>query len=130
MTDLNKKSATYLEHPLIHVVILAVVAVIAYSNTFHVPFVFDDESSIVENPVIHNLANYVINGSGFDHLPNRCIGYLTFALNYHFGGLNVVDYHVVNLAIHIANALLVYALVALTLRTPFREPHSSLLSLH
>lgn len=105
--------------PIVHMLLIAIVALIAYSNSFDVPFVFDDEPSITKNDVVQNLANFFANRSGYDYLPNRYMGNLSFALNYHFGGANVFGYHLVNLAIHIANALLVYALVRLTLRTPF-----------
>ncbi|MFZ4439371.1 MAG: tetratricopeptide repeat protein [Syntrophales bacterium] len=89
-----------------------------YSNTFRVPFLFDDEFVIVENSGVKDLGN--INGS---FSGNRSLGFLTFALNYKLHGLHVVGYHVVNLLIHLLNALLVYALVALTLRTPYGALH-------
>ena len=50
--------------------------------------------------------------------PSRPIGYLSFALNYYFHGLDVWGYHLVNLAIHIVNAILVWWLVLLTMATP------------
>ena len=45
----------------------------------------------------------------------RGVAMLTFAINYAIGGLNVTGYHVVNLAIHITNGILVYFLIFLTL---------------
>ncbi|QEM66786.1 tetratricopeptide repeat protein [Geobacter sp. FeAm09] len=105
--------------PLAHAAILVTLAVLVYANTFQVPFVLDDSENIVENPVIRSLGNFLANGSGYENFPNRFIAIFTFALNYYFGGLNVAGYHVVNLAIHVINALLVYGLAALTLRTPF-----------
>jgi hypothetical protein len=39
----------------------------------------------------------------------------TFALNYAVGGINVVGYHLVNTAIHIANGIMLYFLVFLTM---------------
>lgn len=106
--------------PLVHILILTLVALAAYSNTFNVPFILDDEGSIQLHTPVHGLANYFAEGwPGYNYLPNRAFGYLTFALNYEFGGLNVAGYHVVNLGIHIFTALLVYALVRLTFRTPF-----------
>src|SRR5207247_10993656 len=41
------------------------------------------------------------------------IAYLTFALNYYFSGPDIVPYHLVNLTIHLINAILVYALVVM-----------------
>src|SRR5208282_5934760 len=39
--------------------------------------------------------------------------------NYRIHGLSVTGYHIVNIAIHIANSILVYFLVLLTFRTPY-----------
>ncbi len=107
-----------LESPAVHLLLLALVAFAAYANTFHTPFVFDDDSSIVNNPAIKDLSTF-LSGAGYAYNPRRFIGYLSFALNYRFGGLDVAGYHAVNLAIHIFTAWLVYYLVRLTLRTPF-----------
>ncbi|MGD0281832.1 MAG: tetratricopeptide repeat protein [Dissulfurispiraceae bacterium] len=101
------------------VLLIAAVALIAYSNTFHVPFHFDDMVNIKDNSVIKNLGNFISSQKGYDYNPRRVIGYLSFALNYHFGGLDVTGYHIVNLAIHILSSILVYFLVTLTFRTPF-----------
>lgn len=101
-----------------HILLVIATALGTYANSFHVPFLFDDESSITGNKVIRSLANFFVNGDGYAYNPRRFVGYLTFALNYRWGGLDVVGYHVVNLAIHIASALLIYALLRLTFRTP------------
>jgi tetratricopeptide (TPR) repeat protein len=79
---------------------------------------FSDIQSIPENPVIRNLENFYANSSRYGFVPRRVVGYLTFALSYHFGGLDVIGYHVFNLAVHLATALLVYVLVLLSFRTP------------
>ena len=107
---------------LVHVLIIAAVGLLVYSNTFKVPFVFDDAPNIVENPDIRSLNYFIdslklVNTNLFTQ--SRFIGYLTFALNYKFGGLNVTGYHIVNLIIHIFNAILVYYLVVLTFKTSF-----------
>lgn len=109
----------YFQKTFIHIVLIAALGFIGYSNTFQSPFHWDDTPNIVENPVIKNLDNFLSSTEGFAYSPRRSIGYLTFALNYHFGGLQVTGYHVVNLFIHISNALLVYFLIILTFRTPF-----------
>jgi tetratricopeptide (TPR) repeat protein len=46
------------------------------------------------------------------------MGHLTFAVNYRLGGLEVLGYHLFNVAVHLANALLVYLLVTLAFRAP------------
>lgn len=101
---------------LLHLLMIAVFVLVAYANTFEAPFVLDDEPSIVNNGLIKDLDNFLASGS--THNPRRFIGYLTFALNYKFGGLDVRGYHIFNISLHIANALLVYALILLTFRTP------------
>jgi tetratricopeptide (TPR) repeat protein len=99
--------------------LIAVVGLIAYSNTFNFPFVFDDDANIVDNPLIRKLDNFILPPGGYKGYLPRAVGFFTFALNYHFGGLNVTGYHIVNLIIHIANAILVYFLVILTFKTPY-----------
>ena len=95
---------------------LIIVGALAYANSFNVPFLFDDETSIVNNTVLRDLYGFL--RDGYSYNPNRFIGYLSFAGNYALGGLTVSGYHAVNLTIHLANALLVYALVRLVLVTP------------
>jgi hypothetical protein len=117
----------FLQKPVLHVLLIAAVGLIAYSNTFDVPFLFDDSFFITENPIIKDL-NYFVEPSKakvfkgpseYETFRLRYIGYLTFALNYKFHVLNVAGYHIFNIAVHIINALLVYWLVLLTLKMPF-----------
>ena len=105
-------------HRITNPLIIVIFGILAYANTLQVPFGLDDLSSITLNPVITDLANYLPGGSGYEFIPRRWVGYLTFALNYHFGGLNVTGYHIFNLAVHLCVALLVYVLVDRTFRTP------------
>jgi len=111
---------------ILHILLLIVIGLLAYSNTFHASFHLDDERVIVRNPIIKDL-KYFINPSearqfnGHFEYPSfrsRYISYLTFALNYRLHGLDVKGYHAVNIVIHICNALLIYFLVLLTFRTP------------
>ncbi|MFZ4439370.1 MAG: tetratricopeptide repeat protein [Syntrophales bacterium] len=111
-------AAVFFHKPVVHLLFIVVLGFLIYSNTFHGPFVFDDEIAIVENSGIKDLGNYSSPLSG-----NRSIGFLTFALNYKLHGLHVTGYHVVNLLIHLINALLVYGLSVLTFRTPYGYEH-------
>jgi tetratricopeptide (TPR) repeat protein len=114
----------------VHMVLIAIIGMLAYSNTFSVPFMFDDKApngQIEDNLMIRDLGNFILALKGHDFsgkegyifVPRRFMGYLTFALDYKIHGLNVAGYHIVNLAVHIINALLVYLLVLLTFRTRF-----------
>jgi len=109
---------SFLKRPLSAVFLILFLGILVYSNTFHVPFVFDDDGSIINNPDIYDISSFIAAALRFEVFPSRVVCYLTFALNYWFGGLDVTGYHVLNLAIHLVNALLVYALVRLTFRTP------------
>ncbi len=102
----------------VYLLVIVFAGLAAYSNTFNVPFQFDDEHFIQDNPVITSLDNFFSSAKGYEYHSRRFITYLTFALNYRFGGFDVTGYHIVNLAIHLINALLVYTLVLLTFRTP------------
>ena len=107
----------------ISLLVIVILGFLAYSNTLHAPFQWDESDYLVGNPFIRNLDFFVHPSRAEKLLDNaiisRYVGYLTFALNYRINGLDVFGYHVVNLAIHLANALLVYFLVALTFRTPY-----------
>ncbi|MBI5328028.1 MAG: hypothetical protein HZB80_07045 [Deltaproteobacteria bacterium] len=90
--------------------LIAISAFLVYSNTFNASFHFDDTTQIVENYSIKNLGNWVDIIRG-----HRGVAMLTFAINYAIGGMNVAGYHIVNLAIHIINGILVYFLIFFTL---------------
>lgn len=100
---------------LISVIFICLVGAIAYSNSFDCSLHFDDIPYIAENITIRNLSNVT---AWWNFVPSRPIGTLSFALDYHFHRLDVWGYHLVNLAIHIVNAVLVWWLVLLTMATP------------
>lgn len=93
------------------VLILITIGTLSYSNTFSASFHFDDYRRIVSNSHIKDFSTF---GQQWG---SRYVGYLTFALNYRFGDLNVVGYHLVNLIIHVGNSFLVYLLVRSCLAT-------------
>ncbi len=76
--------------------IIAATALVAYSNTFKVPFVFDDIHSIVESRARRHQNWGWRSWIGTRTLPSK-----TLDLNFKFNNLDVAGYHVVNLAIHI-----------------------------
>jgi tetratricopeptide (TPR) repeat protein len=91
-----------------------------YSNSFDCSFHLDDKNSIIENPNIQDLSRidqlYAFNKSRF-------IPYLTMAMNYQYGQLDVWGYHAFNLLVHLINALLVCWLTLLVFSTPAVRDH-------
>ena len=100
----------YIAYPL-----TALLAFIVYSNTFDVPFVFDDGMYIIGNPEIRALSNL------WPPTGTRWLSYISFALNFRIGGLDVFGYHLLNTAIHAANAVLVFFIVSRTFATPWMK---------
>jgi len=98
--------------------VIAAMTLIAYSNTFTASFHFDDNPSIVENAVIKRVTmdNIISLLSGV-----RPVVYLSLMFNYALGGLNVVGYHIFNIALHIVNSMFVYLLMLWTLNLPAVE---------
>ena len=100
---------------MIKVFSIIILGLVIYSNVLNGEFVVDDYSSIVQNPaIIHNYSLKNIWGN----FNTRFVGGLSFALNFHFGQLNVFGYHLVNIFIHIINTFLVYIFILLTFQTP------------
>jgi hypothetical protein len=112
---------------ILHLLLIALLGFLIYSNTFNAPFQFDDIINIVDNSFIKNTSNFILKDPSEMQLHpelqrslrSRSVGFFTFALNYRTHDLDVKGYHAVNLAIHILNAVLLYFLVVLTFRTPF-----------
>ena len=81
------------------------------------PFQYDDIHSVVENPHIRSLLDplrFVVDAEMFSADPRqamyRPVVVLSLAINHALGAYNPTGYHVFNLALHAANALLVLAL--------------------
>ena len=85
---------------------------------------FDDEGAIVHNATIRDLARPAEWLAPVRESPvaGRPLVDASFALNYALGGLDVGGYHVVNLAIHLACALLLFGLVRRTLELSSLAP--------
>ncbi len=104
--------------PLWAILLIVVAAWAAYANSLQGPFVFDDASSIVTNPTIHDLGRWseVLSGPKTNvTAQGRPVLNLSLAVNYAFGGTGVVGYHVVNVVIHLLAAVVLFGLVRRTL---------------
>ena len=87
------------------IAILIIVGFAVYSNSLFAPFLFDEYFVITENKAIKT-------GSIFaDFNMPRYVGMATFGINYSIGRLNPFGYHLVNLAIHLANGILILLLL-------------------
>ena len=104
---------------LIRVALLVGVCVLAYQGSFHVPFFSDDIRAIPMNGNIRTLwpLTESMVAPKDTTLAGRPAVTFSFALNYRISEYDVESYHVVNLLLHIAVALLVAALVDRALRS-------------
>lgn len=106
---------------LIAAITIAVMILIAYSNTFTASFHFDDNPSIVENPYIKNVTadniKKLLHGT-------RPVVNMSLLLNYQINGLNVIGWHIFNTLFHIMNSILVYVLIYQTLNMPVLSRYS------
>ena len=96
---------------------LAILTIIAYWPTFHCGFIWDDDSYVTQNLLLHNL-----DGLARIWIPYQTPQYYpavftSFWIEYQLWELNPRGYHIVNVLLHIINALLVWRL-SIVLRLP------------
>ncbi|MCE4606746.1 MAG: hypothetical protein F7B59_05370, partial [Desulfurococcales archaeon] len=97
---------------------IVVLILLIYSNTFNVPFVFDDKPNILNNHYIQikSLTLDGIKNAAFKSpCHNRPVANISFALNYYFHQYNLFGYHAVNISIHIITGILLYFFIKITL---------------
>ncbi|HET9315092.1 MAG TPA: tetratricopeptide repeat protein [Vicinamibacteria bacterium] len=109
-----------LTRPILVAAVLVAACLAVYARSFQVPFLFDDLTSIPENPRIRSLwpLSRAMTAPPYTTIAGRPLVCLSFAVNYALGGLNVTGYHVVNLALHVACVLMLWWLLRLTLASP------------
>ncbi len=124
--DKHNSSLTF-KRALLAFGLIILLGTLAYSNTFNAPFVLDDEPSIVFNPAIQDI-------SRLDRIAytdkDRLLTHVTFALNYHFGGLDVSGYHVVNLLLHLLTSCFVYGFTLIILKASTKDAVPNPAKLH
>ncbi len=100
-------------------ILLAVVALLIYSNTFSVPFVFDDHHFVKNDPATHltDLTWEGLKKAALEGRPrNRLFPNASFALNYYFHDFKVAGYHAVNISLHLITGLLLFFFILQTIR--------------
>ena len=103
------------------VAVLVAVNAAVYSRSLTVPFIFDDLTSIPENPNIQTLWppwKAMSPPPELGAAGGRPLVGLTLAVNYALDGLRVRGYHAFNVLIHILAALALWGVVARTLGGP------------
>ena len=105
--------------------LLLLMVLMAYSNTFRAEWHMDDHPNILKNPAIQmtevrldTLKRAVGVDKSYGNNLSRPVTNLTFALNWYAHGSNVVGYHLVNLGIHFLNAWVLYLILIGLSRSP------------
>ncbi len=100
--------------------VIVLAAALAYANSFHGPFVFDDLTSIPDNATLHSLwsAWWPPPAQGGISVAGRPVLNFSLGLNYAVSGLHVWSYHALNLVIHALAALTLFGIARRTFRRP------------
>lgn len=97
------------------IILIAVIGIIAYSNSFQNTFQFDDGYHIIETNKIKNLDN-MFTASHWKNIGNRPFSFLTLAIDYKLaekdpmGVPAVTQFHVSNLIFHILAGFMAFLL--------------------
>jgi tetratricopeptide (TPR) repeat protein len=96
-----------MRRPWIFEAALAIAIVAVYAIGLDGPFIFDSIPHIVDNRSIHSFTTVLDGG----YQETRPVFLLSLAANYAVGGHDPLGYRVVNVALHLACALLLYVLL-------------------
>ena len=106
-------------HAALLIAILLAAGIIIYSNAFHASMVLDDHQFIINNNPVH-MTDFTWEGIKTaalqGHPRYRYLPKISFAVNYYFGKLNPVGYHMLNLAIHLLTGIFLFFFFRATLR--------------
>jgi len=91
------------------IILIAIIGIIAYANSFNNSFQFDDGYHIVEGSKIKNIDN-VLTASHWKAVGNRPLSFFTLAVNYKLNKLDVAGYHIANLLFHILAGFMAFLL--------------------
>lgn len=127
-------SVTFARFPVvIHLMVLIVAGLIAYSNSFSGPFQFDDHIFVESSPLIKDISFFTnpakakesVSPIGYFWYRTRYVAHFTFAVNYALHGTDTFGYHLFNFLTHEANICLVYLLIRLLFMTPYLKATAS-----
>ena len=93
--------------PYIHFGIILLLGIVSYANSLDVPLQLDDDPAV---RIVNNLDGGLYNLQGFIRRA-RWFTDITFALNRRLHGEQVLGYHLLNLAIHLSSAGVIYLFI-------------------
>ena len=118
-------SLSYCRIVVFSIIALTVLIFSTYGNSFDCSWHFDDEPNVTDNPNLHlkeitweNLKRALYSDRNNPTVLYRPVACLTFALNHHFGGLEVFGYHLVNIFIHLVSSIFLFLFIYNTLNLP------------
>lgn len=111
------------------ILVLLCAVFLTYLPSMNGGFILDDNYKVVQNLDIRDWSNIWSKliypykpGAGFTRNdPSRPVVYLTYAWNYHLGGLNPIGYHLFNVFLHLINAILLWLLLTVAWRKVLKE---------
>jgi tetratricopeptide (TPR) repeat protein len=109
---------------IVRAAIVVIAGALVYANSLSAPFIFDDQTALIDNRRIQQLWPLSVPLSPPRETPvaGRPIVNLTFALNYAASGMDIRGYRLTNLAIHLLAALTLFGIVRRTLLLPSLGP--------
>lgn len=108
-----------LEQPAGAAVLIVVMTLLVYANSFSVPYLYDDIASIPENSSIRSLSDLrgALTPPQGTSVAGRPVLNLSFAVSYALSGPAVEGHHLLNVLIHAASGCLLYGLLRRSLRS-------------
>ncbi len=131
MRSMSARPAATRRRPtlLVAAALLVVLLLATYANTLRAPFVYDDTLAILKNPTIQQLwplSDVLLpQAEGGLTVSGRPILNLSLAVSYAMSGHAPWAYHVFNILIHAASALVLFGAVRITLRQLRHAPDAA-----
>jgi len=91
-------------------ILVLVFTLVAYSNTLHADYQFDDLRVILNDGFIKNIENFY-QISTWEMVNLRPLALFSFAINYQIHGITIFGYHAVNIAIHLLSSIVFFLLL-------------------
>ena len=102
----------------IFIFVILIAGLVAYSNIYKNQFLWDDEFMMQRNTFLQSFSNIpkiftVSSSGGSGHLDNlyRPMQVVSYLFTFQIGGLNPLPFHILNILIHLSNAVLIFFLI-------------------